>query len=129
MDRSAVIKLWLRDSAIGYFLIIFGFTIAGLLAQWFQTNNSVAYSLFLCIGETPFAWYAGKRLGYLRPWAYVALVAFVVAAAGVRVLCEQFLPERFASVAMLIFTGCLGWFTCGVHLRTMRKSGNDSASQ
>jgi uncharacterized membrane protein YccC len=130
MDRTTVIKEWLRDSAIGFFLILGGFTVGGLLAQWFQTDNSLAYTIFLCIGGIPFMWFAGKRLGYFPPWKYAALFGLIVATAGASVLLERFVDNTFASIiAMAIVSGCFWWLRGAARTRLKRNSANENAAQ
>ncbi len=127
MNHATVIREWLRDSAIGFSLMIGGFMVAGLLAEWFQTRHSVAYAFFLCIGAIPFMWFAGKRLGYFPAWEYAALFGLIVATAGARVLFERSVSDNpFAFVLpMAIGIGCYCRLRDAVRARLKRNSTTD----
>ena len=131
MDNWTIINEWLRDSAIGFLLIIAGFGLAELLKELFQTSNPMAYSCFLCIGIIPFVWFAAKRLGRKIGWQYAAWFGFIIAMSGIQMFLESHLgTSRFSYVLTLtIGFACFGWLMDSVSTWMVRDKTNESGAR
>lgn len=76
MSTRRIVAEWLRDSAIGFLLLVGGIAIVDVLRLSFGWKSRLLYSPCMCIGLLPFLWFA-KRKGAIAS-GFPDLFAFMI---------------------------------------------------
>ncbi len=61
MSTRRIVAEWLRDSAIGFLLLVGGMAIVDVLRLSFGWKSRLLYSPCMCIGLLPFLWFAKRK--------------------------------------------------------------------
>jgi hypothetical protein len=115
----------LRDCVIGFALIVAGFA----FAVWLWGGSTTFwFTVCLCTGMLPFAWFAKKRgSAKFSWWDYLAWAAFVLM---VSTVSESFKETwgQWASVTFLAVSfGCFGWMYQTIRKRLAPKSAEQGS--
>jgi hypothetical protein len=98
----------LRDSMVGFALILVGFVLAGILSRHLlEPYLPYAYPIALWIGLIPFAWFAKWRRAVSFDFIdYLMLLVVVVVMSAVKSIGLS--PDLYLLAFALIGSGCMG---------------------
>jgi hypothetical protein len=111
MDNRSIIKEWLRDSAIGFVLVVGGVAVSDSLAHSLHLGVGIGYLCLLMANEIPFAYFLGRTWGFFLWWEYLGFFLCVVSMVAARDWLVQLGLNRTLVVAVV---SCMifGCFIC-----------------
>ena len=123
MHACQIIVEWLRDSLVGFMLLVAAIVIAGLLTRLFGGQGSPLYMIYLCIGILPFLWFAKKRQVFKGDWwDRLAWAAFIVAISSVPVGTGGRLGRWPHTAFVVVSMFCFGWIYQTIRRRLARST-------
>jgi hypothetical protein len=110
MKAPYTILGWLRDSAIGFALIVGGLAIVQLAVWNFVMPGAPWNTILICLALLPFIWFA-KRRQVLRVtwWGYLAFAIFCTAFIGVDHYVRRMWGRSISIVVAVGLFSCVLW--------------------